>query len=197
MPALRAGRLFLALFFAVALGACNDSTGLGNVDIVEDTVLLAAPSLAAADTLPSALDVASGGFGAEGVGGGRFPERVADVENWDVALRIRDGELRFFPPRALGFARGPQSRAAITRPITGRTLEEVREAPASSAFLADSSVQVVQGAVYVVRSRQVGGCFGPFYSKIRPLEVNRAAGTVRVAVATTTPCGDQRLFEED
>ena len=192
---MRAGRLFLALSFAVALGACNDTTGIGEVTILEDTVVLAAPSAAAADTLPTALDVTVGVLGGS-IGGGRFPERVADVEQWDLALRVRDGELRFFPPRALGFNRGTQSRAAITRPMTGRTMDEVREAPASNQFLADSSVAVVQGAVYVVRSRPAG-CYAPFYAKIRPLEVNVAAGTVRLAVATTTPCGDLRLVAKD
>ena len=191
---MRAGRLLLALFSAVVLGACNDSTGFGRVDIVEDTVLLAAPSSAAADSLPSALDVTV--VAGLTIGGGRFPERVGDVENWDVALRLRGGQLQFVPPRALGFERGVQARAAITRPMTGRTFAEVRQVPASSSFLADSAVQVVQGAVYVVRSRQPS-CFAPYYAKIKPLEVNAARGTVRVAVATATPCGDQRLVEED
>jgi hypothetical protein len=194
----RAGLLLLAAPFALSLslvlGACDDPTGFGKPEILEDTVLIAAPSATTAD-LPSALDVTPGGLGS--VGGGKFPERQPDAEQWDVALRVRGGELVFAPPSALGLTSGQLRRAGITEPITDRAFEDLTEAPSSGRYKTDTPVPVRTGAVYGVRSRaSLTGC-SAYFAKIQPLEVNPARGTVRLRVATSGFCGDTRLSRED
>lgn len=185
-------RLPAALFLAIALvgaSACRDGTGL-NIDplIATDTIELAAPS--AGLELPSALDVtAVGGV----IVGGRHPELQEHAEQWDLAMRLREGQLMFVPAAALGL----RSRAAITRPITGGTFEGVIEAPGRGAFVSDSAVAVQTGAVYVVRSRDIACGFGGGvqYAKIQPLEVE--GGRLRLQIATNERCQDPRLVPED
>lgn len=191
---MRAGPLFVALSVvsSLALGACDDPTGIGSKpELVHDTVLIAAPTGANAD-LPTALDVTPVGFGG-GIGGGRFPERVDDAQEFDVVLRLRNGELVFVPPKALGLTSRNLLRAGITQPITDRTFEEVEEAPPSGSFVTGEPVAVREGAVYVVRSRQTAGSGCTFFAKVAPVEVDRAQARVRLRVATSAFCGDERL----
>lgn len=184
-------RLALILPLAsVALGACEDTTGFQiNPLISTDTVEVAAPE--EGSLLPTALDVtSSSGF----IGGGRFPERAQHAGEWDFAIRERDGALVFVPAGALGL----DSRAAITRPLEGRTFDEVDEAPGPGSFVADSAVVIEVGAVYVARSRDIVCGFSSSlqYAKLQPLEVDLAAGTVRLRIQTNERCGDPRLVED-
>lgn len=176
---------------ALTLAACDDATGIGEAVIVTDTVTIGAPSVTA-DTVPSALDVLAQGLT---IGGTRFPERPADADAWDVTLRLRNGELLLLPRGAAGV---DSRRAAITDPITGVTFEGVEEAPPSSRFFTDRGVVLGQGNVYVVRSRSysagAGTCWQ--YAKVQPLELDPAAGTARLQVATSSGCADQRLVED-
>jgi hypothetical protein len=191
----RAGNYFLALpivFLAALLGACGDATGVGaNPNILQDTVLLAAPSQTNS-ALPSALDVLSNG-GA--VGGVRFPERPEDAEQWDVAIRLRGGELFFAPPASLGFTNFSLRRAGITDPITDQSFEDIRDAPGSARYVTDRAVPIRAGASYVIRSRTSGRC--TTFAKVQPLQVDVAAGTVQLRYAASLFCGDTRLFAED
>lgn len=196
---MRAGPLFLApcalLALALTLGACGDSTGIGaRPEVVEDTILLAAPLPANAD-VPSALDVTPAAFGAT-IGGGRFPERPTDAEQWDVAVRVRDGELVLAPPAALGFTTPSLRRAAITDPITSRSFAAIEEAPPASSFAAERAVPLRAGAVYVLRSRFTpNGC--TYFAKVEPVEIDRALERVRLHYLVSTFCGDTRLTRED
>lgn len=186
--------VLLILSAAVATG-CDDATDF-TIDplLATDTVEIAAAG--AAGGLPSALDViATGGQ----IAGGRFPELARDAEQWDVALRARNGSLVFLPASALGL----QSRASITRAIQGETFASLVEAPGSGAFVpdsvaADQPVVVQQGAVYVIRSRNLASQFGSCvqYAKVQPLAVDVAAGRVRLQLTTNERCSDPRLAEE-
>lgn len=175
----------------VVASACEGDNGF-QIDprISTDTVEVAAPGSAA--DLPSAVDV-SANLGV--VGGGRRPETQADAERWDLAIRVRDGQVVFVPAAALGLT----SNAGITHPLTGQTFDQVIEAPGSSAFVTDSAVVAEVGAVYVVRSRNVPCGFGAAaqYAKIQPLEVSVAEGRVELLIATNEVCGDPRLVERD
>jgi hypothetical protein len=183
--------LFLASLAAVAAG-CDDATNFRiDPQLVTDTVEIAIPM--AGRDLPTALDIAV--LSGE-IGGGRFPERTEDAEQFDFALRRRGGELVFVPARALGLV----SDAAITRPLAGETFESLKEAPGRDAFIADSAVAVQQGAVFAARSRLVLAC--PFgqgrqFAKLSPIAVDRQAGLVRLAITTNARCEDPRLVLED
>ncbi|MDP9348736.1 MAG: hypothetical protein M3P24_06300 [Gemmatimonadota bacterium] len=191
----------LALGLSLVLGACDDPTGgIGGAEIVEDSVLIAvpdAPSPANA-ALPSALDVTP--VGLVEIVGGRFPERQDHAEAWDLTLRVRNGELVLLAPAAIGLTSEPLRRAGITEAIAGRTFETLTRAPESSQYVTNRPVALKRGAVYGVRSRVTGGGFGgscSFFAKLQPLELNVAAGTARLRVATSALCSDPRLSRED
>lgn len=190
---MRLFRLALALPLlaaaALSLPACDDPTGFGRAVIVTDTVTLGAPSVAA-DTVPSALDVFS--RDQITIGGGRFPERPLQSEEWDVTLRLRNGQFQLLPRGAVGV---DARRAGITGPVAGATFEGLKEAPASARYLTTEGLTLAQGAVYVVRSRIAGNCSQ--FAKLQPIALDAAAGTVRLAVATSASCGDTRLARED
>lgn len=187
-------RHIAALFVAASLGlasACDGGTGYRIEPLItSDTVDLAAPG--SATGLPTAVDVTStSGI----IAGGRFPERQQDAEQWDLAIRVRDGQVVFVPAGALGLSSNP----AVTHPLMGQSFDQVIEAPGAAAFVADSAVVVQEGAVYVVRSRVFSCGFGGAaqYAKIQPLAVSAADGTVQLRIATNEVCGDPRLVEQD
>lgn len=177
------------------LAACDDPNDpFSQARLLTDTVTLLAPDAARPielDTLGSALNVAQGNIAVT------RPERPANAGLWDVALRRRGAALVFAPPAALGIESGLQSRAAITRPITDRTFDEFGTAPGQGSFLTDSVVPVQPGAVYVIRSRTVCSFgSGATFAKVQPIQVDVAAGTVRLVVAANAFCDDTRLRVE-
>jgi hypothetical protein len=177
---------------ATLVTACGDSTGaLFNPVMVNAEVTVAAP-LPQNATLPTALDVMSDG--AFGVQGGRFPETVRDALEWDFAVRIRNGALVLIPARGIGVV---DSRAGLTEPLVGQTLESLREAPGARTFIMDTPVVMQTGNVHAARSRESRGGFFGFgcvqYSKFQVLEANPATGILRVQVVTNERCGDPRL----
>lgn len=187
---------FSSLALSVVLASGCDDPNRNQIEplITVDTIEVAAPGSAAG--LPSAVDVtARGGV----LSGGRHPERLEDAEQWDFAIRVRDGALLFVPPAALGTESGAQRMAGITRPVAGQSFEQVIEAPGASAFRTDSAVVAELGSVYVVRSRPVSCGFGSAsqYSKIQPLEISVPEGRVSLLVSTNEVCGDPRLVVKD
>lgn len=195
---MRLFRLALALPLlaaaALSLAACDDPVGFGQQVIVTDTVTIGVPSLVP-DTVPTALDVVSPDQVSVGgpAGAGRFPERPGESENWDVTVRLQNGVFSLLPRGAVGLE---SLRSAVTEPITGTTFEALDEAPPSSRFNSDRGVALAVGSVYVVRSRVFRqGCFQ--YAKVQPVALNAAAGTVRLAVATSAGCQDTRLAPRD
>ncbi|HEX2093934.1 MAG TPA: hypothetical protein VHG28_16135 [Longimicrobiaceae bacterium] len=192
---MRPCRLLLALLLLPAslpLAACDDTTGFGRATIVTDTITIGAPTVVA-DTVPTALDIV---YSQGAIGGGRFPERPREADQWDVALRLSGGQLSLAPRGAVGV---DSRRAGITEALPNTTFERLEEAPASSRFVTDRAIPLTMGSVYAVRSRSFssfgGACFQ--YAKLQPLELNVAAGTARLEVATSAGfCGDTRLVED-
>lgn len=179
----------------VVLAACDDpNAGLYDPLMREDTVDLAVP-LADAE-IPTALDVSY----ATSPIRGRFPELVGDAEEWDVAIRRGEGGLRFVPAGVFGFNNpiGGPTTAGVTAPLD-RSIDEVVQAPADSTLLRDESVAIVNGGVYVVRSRATAASFSGCqnYAKVQPLEVDVDAGLVKLRVIGNARCNDRRLLGVD
>lgn len=179
----------------VLLAACDDpNDGLFEPIIREDTVDLAAPLVD--PEIPTALDIAYGNSGIRG----RFPELVGHAQEWDIAIRREDGEMRFAPAAVFGFQNpiGGASTAAVTLPLE-RAIDEVREAPGESQLRGDTTVAIRTDRVYVVRSRRTAASFAGCenYAKVQPLTVDAAAGTVRLRVVGNARCNDRRLVEEE
>jgi hypothetical protein len=188
--------LALPLFAAAALSlaACDDPIGIGQQVIVVDTVTIGVPSLVP-DSVPTALDVISPDQAS--IGGGRFPERPGQAENWDVTVRLQNGTFSLLPRGAVGLE---SLRSAVTEPITGATFETLDEAPASSRFNTGRGVALSVGSLYVVRSRVYSPGRGATcwqFAKVQPVALNAAAGTARLAVATSAGCQDTRLAPRD
>jgi hypothetical protein len=190
---LRIHALAGAAILALALTACDDpNAGLFDPIIGEDTVDLAVPLAAA--SVPTALDIAFANSPIRG----RFPELVADAEQWDFAIRREGGELRLVPAGIFGFRNpiGGISRAAVSLPL-GVPLADVDRASGNQL---DTILPVAlqQGAVYVLRSRRTSAAFGGCenYAKIQPLAVDVAAGLVKLRVVGNARCNDPRLVEE-
>jgi len=183
---------YIPLFalLALALPACNDPAFRIDPILASDTVEVFAP-LPANQGQPTALDVTAMQLVIQGA---RFPERSSDAEQWDFAVRIRDNELTLVPARVLGLT----SRAALAGPLAAQTFEELREAPAASAFRMDSAVVMRAGQVYAARSRDTGMGFGACqqFSKLQPIVVDVAAGRLVLRITTNERCGDLRLVEE-
>ena len=191
---MRIHAMVVGLLLVSGLAACDDpNAGLFNPVIREDTVDLAAPLVDRAT--PTALDVAY----ASSLILGRFPELVADAEQWDFAVRREGGQLRLVPAGLFGFQNpvGGGSTATISLALN----EGIDEITRASASRLDTIIPVVleQGEVYVVRSRRTNAAFGGCenYAKIQPLEVDAAAGRVKLRVVGNARCNDPRLVAED
>ncbi|HET8654241.1 MAG TPA: hypothetical protein VFL93_01815 [Longimicrobiaceae bacterium] len=192
-------RSFLAILLLIVvapLAACNDSVFLQPPALLADTLVLAVP--APDDTLPSAIDVSSMALGS---GFGRFPERAADAQEWDLTVRKQGDSLVFVPAGTLGILAptGAVSRAGITQAMN-RSFGQVIEAPGNSSFDDSTAVAIEQGAVYVARSRSSLNVYGGScenYAKLQPLAVDPTLGRVTLYVVTNTNCGDPRLVEKD
>jgi hypothetical protein len=172
------------LLAAVALVACDDDPfGLDDWVPNPDTLLLyslARPEL----NLPSVANLYE-----------KFTLLVqspGSTGSWDIALDTREGGLVFLTPAALGI----ESRARIA-PFPGQSFDDLTEAPADTTeYVADEPVPVALGTSYVVRTSEYTGNFGQrcvFYSKLEPLELDHAAGTVRFVVDTNPICNERAL----
>jgi hypothetical protein len=192
---LRIKALATLALLAVLLTACDDpNDGIFEPIIREDTVDLAVPLVD--PDIPTALDIAYASSGVRG----RYPELVADAQEWDLTIRVQDGELRFVPAGVFGFQNpaGGVSTAAVTAPLE-RAIDEIRQAPGDAQLHADSAVTIRTDRVYVVRSRRTAASFAGCenYAKVQPLALDAAAGTVRLRVIGNARCNDRRLVEED
>lgn len=179
----------LASLFACAplLSACDDNNLLATLILSSDTTTIGVPGGTAEG---SAIDIvrSSGDFDLV-----RNPERLTDAEQWDLAVRRTETGLVFrpFTPVASTF-RG----AGIT--VATRSFEDIDEAPRGSTAYSTEAVPVTLNGVYLLRSRQFASstllCVK--YAKIRVLEVNQAAGTVRMSLVINEGCDDERLSDD-
>lgn len=187
LSAFKLARLFLVCLAALPIVACDDEVGLDVWTDTPDTVTIY--SLSRTDLIgrPSAYDFIN--------------HVVVEVEsptatgNWDVALRHEGGQLALVP--ASGF-QGQNSRAALTT-ITGQTFEGLKEAPEDTARYSSAPVPVQPGQLLVVRTRrtQCGFSAAVRFGKIKILDVNPAAGTVRFETIVNPFCNDRSLIPED
>lgn len=179
---------FLALLAALAgtplLTACDDNSFLGELVLSADTATIGLPGSAQG----SALDLVRATSGARLI---RRPERVEDSEQWDVSLRRAESGalvLRPFDPSAsqtggAGIAAAPANFDAID------------EAPRGTSNYSQEDVPATPNAVYFVRSRAFSGvCYK--YAKLKVLEADPAAGTVRLAMVINEGCDDERLADD-
>jgi hypothetical protein len=172
---------------APLLGACGDGGLLSELVLSPDTAVVGLPGGNAAG---SALDFvrATGDFDLL-----RNPELVADAEQWDIALRSTGTGLVFRPFQPIASnTRG----AGIT--VSSSGFDEIDEAPRATSAYSTSDVPVTNNGVYLVRSRQFSssGIVCVHYAKMRVLEVNAPASTVRVAVVINEGCDDERLRDD-
>lgn len=181
--------VLLASAFACAplLGACNDSGFLAELILSPDTAVVGLPG---GNASGSAIDIVRAGGGFALV---RNPERVSDAEQWDFALRSTASGLVFRPfvPVASNL-RGAEI-AVATRPF-----DDIDDAPRGNGSYTREPVPVTANGVYLLRSRQFtsSGVICVKYAKMRVLELNAAAQTVRVAVVINEGCDDERLADD-
>jgi hypothetical protein len=109
-----------------------------------------------------------------------------------VAVRHENGALALMP--ASGF-QGQQSRAALAV-VTGSTFEGLEEAPGDTARFVSSAVVVTPGQVLAVRTRRAPCAFSNSvrFGKIKILEVDAAAGSVRFETIVNPFCNDRSLI---
>ena len=169
---------------AVGAAACGDDPYAVDWVASPDTVLLyalARPEL----NLPSAFDF--------------YNRTVMVVEDagaaglWDMAVDSRGGKIVLLPPGALGLS----SKAQVAA-LPGRTFDDVTEAPADTAlYTSRAPVPVEMGTIYVWRSRQSAGYYGTscvYYSKMEPLVIDPAGGTLTFVYDASPACNDRSLI---
>lgn len=169
----------------LVMGACDDDP-FGLDDWVANPTELILYSLARPElNLPSGANLYQ-----------KFTLRLESPSasgNWDIALDTRDGQLVFIDPSSVGIE-GSTVRIAT---LANRSFDDVLQAPGDSTeYVSDQAVPVSLNTVYVVRTNLYPGQFGQrcfFYSKLEPLVVDVAGGTVEFVVDTNPICRDRDL----
>ena len=120
-------------------------------------------------------------------------ESATATGTWDLALDTQGGQLVLLPPGALGVT-GSTARIA---PLTGVTLEGLREAPSdSTAYFTREPVPVTEGTVYVVRTNRAQGSFGSscvYHAKMEPSVIDVAGGTLTFRYVSNPVCNSREL----
>jgi hypothetical protein len=172
---------------APLLVACEDDGFLTDAVILPDTARISLPG----GSTGSAIDIVRPNSASQLV---RFPERVVDAEQWDVALRRTDaGGLELRPYQPLG---GGSSGAGIA--VGSGSFETIEKAPRGTAAYQRDPLPIAVNGVYFIRSRQFsgGGIACVRYAKLRVLELDAAAGTARIALVINVGCDDERLTDD-
>jgi hypothetical protein len=177
------GRLLLLTAVVATTAACDDDLGLDEWSATPDTITLYSLSRPDLINQPSAYDFINHVV--------LRVESPNSTGNWDVALREEGGQLALVP--AAGF-QGQVSRAALTV-IPNLTFEELDEAPEDTARYATTPFIVTPGQVLVVRTRRTACAFSSAvrFGKIKIIDVNQTAGTVRFAAVVNPFCNDRSL----
>ncbi len=112
--------------------------------------------------------------------------------SWDIAVDTQDGVLVFVTPRLLGI----ESEAGVTR-VEAPSFEELREAPADTArYFNTEPVPIEVGALYAVRTLEVGNNFGQrcnYYAKVEPLSVDVDLGVAEFRYDNNPVCNNRDL----
>jgi hypothetical protein len=162
--------------------------------LARDTIELTTPTSAL--TIPTAVDITP--IGGEIIGG-RWPEQLFDAGEFDLALRLVQGQLAFAPAGSLGIDDlGGRSRAGISESLAGRNFNDVRQVPAGTTFITDRPVTLSVGAVHIVRSRLIpcGFMTTNRFAKIQILQVDLAEQRAQFQIVSNERCGDQRLRDD-
>lgn len=168
---------------AVVLGACGDSTGPAFWDASPDTLLMYSASVPEYIGLRSALDVIAS------------PVRAVPIEasgatgQWDVALVHDGGSLALVAASAF---EGISSRAAVAV-IEDAAFDDVDRAPSDTAAYSSQPVPLRSNVVYIIRSRRSSCGFtnGFRYAKLKPIDIDHAAGTFRFSIVRNPFCDDR------
>jgi hypothetical protein len=132
---------------------------------------------------------------------GGVPPRAVAIETeagagtWDILLVDEDGGLALAPAAIFP---GVESKAGVAT-ILNRSFDDVTAAPGGDAPYSTTPVPLQMNAVYVLRSRSVGCTVssGPVYAKVRPLEIDVAAGTFTFEYVDNPNCGDRDLVPSE
>lgn len=184
---LRFPALLVALLAcAPLLTACEDDSFLAELVLTPDTATIGLPGSAQG----SAIDIVRATAGARLV---RFPERIEDAEQWDVALRRTPTGLVLRPFDPVG----SQLRGSGLAVASG-SFETIDEAPRGDASYSNEDLPLTAGGVYFIRSRQFNstGIVCVKYAKLRAVDLNVAAGTARFAIVINEGCDDERLADD-
>ncbi len=177
-------RLFLICAAALPLVACDEELGLDDWTATPDTNVIYSLSRPELLGRPSAYDFINHTV--------LRVETPAATNSWDVALRDEGGQLALVP--ASGF-QGQVSRAGLAL-ITNQTFEELAEAPEDTAAFSSAPAVLQAGQVYAVRTRRAACSFSNSvrYAKIKILDVDVTAGTVRFESILNPFCNDRALI---
>jgi len=177
----------LALPWLGVATACDDPFGPLDWDATPDTASLWSASRLELVEQPAAFDFALGGVPV-------WIEFTSGADTWDVVLIDHEGQLALAP--ASYFA-GQGTRAGIAV-RTGTTLDEVTRAPSDSAAYQRTPVVLETGAVYIIRTRSTvcesGYSSGTRYSKIRPVTIDVAAGTLMFEMVRNPYCSNRSFI---
>lgn len=178
-------RAVLPALLLPVLGACNDEPEdpFANWDVIEDTVTLYTADRIENQGLPAAYDIVN--------------SRTMRIEDptasgsWDFALTGGDGTALSLTP--LGAFFDVENRAGLHVERDEEFLPLDRAPSAENAYVADESVPLEDGVVYIVRSRQTGGNCVRF-GKVEPLEIDQDAGSFTFRVIRNPRCNDTDLI---
>lgn len=109
---------------------------------------------------------------------------------WDVALSDVPGGLAFSPAGAYADIEADVGIAVIT----DRSFNELLEAPRDpAAYVTDSPVPLIEGGVYVVRTRRTicVTTTAPRYAKVQVLELDLEEGSALFKVVRNPNCNDR------
>ena len=185
LSAFKLARLFLISAAALSTVACSDDLGLDEWTAIPDTVTIFSLSRVDLFNEPSAYDFVNHTE--------MRVESSASTGRWDMALRHENGALALVS--AAEFP-GQNSRAGIA-PITSISFDELREAPEADDAYSDGPFIVQAGQVFAVRTRREGACNLPRFAKMRILEVDETAGSVRFVAITNPFCSNRDLIPPD
>lgn len=183
--------LILSLI-ALALAGCDDPLGPQPWNETPIEVQLWSIDRTEHIGLPSAFDF----FNRQRVA----VEDPRSALGWDVVVSDVEGGLAFVPAGAFPDI-GTDVGIAV---ITGVSFDDLLEAPRdANAYITDRAVPLVEGGVYVVRTRRAAcATFGfatiaPRYGKVTVTEIDLEEGSVVFKVVVNPNCNDRSFVSPE
>lgn len=183
--------LILSLI-ALALAGCDDPLGPQPWNETPIEVQLWSIDRTEHIGLPSAFDF----FNRQRVA----VEDPRSALGWDVVVSDVEGGLAFVPAGAFPDI-GTDVGIAV---ITGVSFDDLLEAPRDAdAYITDRAVPLVEGGVYVVRTRRAAcatfgfSTFTPRYGKVTVTEIDLEEGSVVFKVVVNPNCNDRSFVSPE